>query len=116
MRKEDSITTQQTAMLIALAYHEQGRGLGELLPLQVTRDFFKHALTIVRWQTFHSDNLNQLVLWGWLAEHGATHGTIFYSLTSAGRRAAYDHIDRADKCAFHFIPQSRSLFDLSGEV
>lgn len=115
MRIHDTLTAMQTSMIVALCYHEKGRGLGDLLPLQVTRQFFAEALLINRWQSYHTDLLNRLVVQGWLKEHAASHGTIFYSLTPEGRITADDVIDRANRFAFAFVPQTATLFDLTEE-
>lgn len=108
-------TTMQNAMLIHMALMERAKGQGDLLPMQCTRSFFQEMLMIDRWQTYHQNLVNQLVANGWLVEHCASHGTIFYSLTPAGRSVADQVIDYAARNCFAFIPQARSQFDLSGE-
>lgn len=115
MRLSEVPTTMQNAMLIHLALVERGRGLGELLPLQATRQFFKEMLMIPIWQSYHTGLINQLVANGWLSEHVAGHGTSFYSLTPAGRVMAEQVIRHAERNTFEFVPQVRSLFDLSEE-
>lgn len=114
MKNNNTITTMQTAMIVNLAYHEKGRGLGELLPLQVTKKFFQESCVVVAWQSYHNRILSDLVLFGWLNEFVAERGTVYYSLTPAGRNHADDVIDRANRHTFAFVPQTETLFDLLG--
>lgn len=111
----DTTTTQQTAMLMHLALMEKARGLGESLPLQVTRQFWTEMLMLQRWQTYQTRAVNQLVQQGYLREYAASHGTMFYSLTTAGRVQADEVLRFAERWCFDFVPQSRSLFPPEGE-
>jgi len=112
----DTASMQQRAMIITLALYEKGRGsMSHGVPIQVDRVFFKEMLCITTWQTENTRTLNQIVQWGWLSEYCAPYGTIFYSLTDAGRASAEQAITFAGRHAFDFVPQSASLFPLDDE-
>lgn len=112
----EEMSMQQRAMLVTLALLERGRGcMSYPVELQVTKEFWKEALLIFRWQKANQDTLNQLVAWGWLSEYAAPYGTIFYSLTDGGRVQADQVIRYASRHVFDFVPQSASLFPLEGE-
>lgn len=112
----DEMSMQQRAMIVTLALLERGRGsMSYPLELKVTREFWKEALCILRWQKANQDTLNQLVAWGWLSEYAAPWGTMFYSLTDVGRQQATQVIEYASSHVFDFVPQTASLFNLEEE-
>lgn len=112
----DEMSMQQRAMIVTLALYERGRGsMSYPVEMQVTKEFWKETLCILRWQKANQDTLNQIVAWGWLSEYTAPWGTIFYSLTDGGRVQAAQIIEYASRHAFDFVPQAASLFPLDEE-